>query len=96
MTECYDWNPMPHTVDVRCPSCFALAVFEFAEVVRTPLKSDVSYFQKNENFDYQLFQDWGGNRWHGAIFYQGLHGQLESIRRRYRGICDGAESPGRG
>lgn len=34
MTGPYDWNPMPHTVDTRCPTCGEAAVFEFAEVVR--------------------------------------------------------------
>ena len=80
MTKIYDWNPMPDTVNVRCSSCSALAIFEFATVVRIAVKTDVSYFQKSDDFEYQLFQDSAGHRWHGAIFYHGLNGRLESIR----------------
>ncbi|RFA26609.1 hypothetical protein CAI21_16765 [Alkalilimnicola ehrlichii] len=81
MTGTYDWNPMPHFVDVRCPSCSARATFEFAEVVKIRLKNDVPFFQKSKLFDYQLFQDSCGHRWHGAIFYAGLHaGSVAAIR----------------
>ncbi len=40
MTEAYDWNPMPHKLDIRCPSCSSRAVFEFAEVVKINLKKE--------------------------------------------------------
>jgi hypothetical protein len=34
VTEPYDWNPMPHSVSIKCPLCGSLAAYEFAEVVR--------------------------------------------------------------
>ena len=65
---------MPHKVDVRCPSCSGKSTFEFAEVVKLKLKSDVTYFQNSKLFDYELFTDSCGHKWHGAIYYAGLHG----------------------
>ncbi len=64
---------MPHKVDVVCPDCSANAVFEFAEVVKISLKKDIDYFKASKFFEYRLFQDGCGHRWHGAIFYHGLH-----------------------
>ncbi len=49
MAGTYDWNPMPHKVDINCPSCGELAVFEFAEVVRIKLKKDVPLCTSREN-----------------------------------------------
>ena len=81
MTDTYDWNPMPHKVDVRCPSCESHAEFEFAEVREISLKKDIGFFKDSDLFDYQLFQDHGGRRWHGAVFYAGLHGgNIAAIR----------------
>ncbi|WP_404418310.1 hypothetical protein [Marinospirillum sp.] len=81
MTGTYGWNPMPHFVDVCCPSCGSKAIFEFAEISKIHLKSDVPYFQESEIFDYELFQDSCGHKWHGAVFYAGLHGgSVESIK----------------
>lgn len=74
MTGTYDWNPMPHKVDVCCPSCAEKSTFEFAEIVKIKLKSDVAFFQNSKLFDYELFTDSCGHKWHGAIFYAGLHG----------------------
>ena len=65
---------MPHQVSVQCPACGQCASFEFAEVVRIQLKKDVAFFQDSPQFDYQLFHDSCGHRWHGAVFYAGLHG----------------------
>ncbi len=73
MTGTYEWNPMPHVVEIRCPKCSSLATFEFAEVVKIHKKIDVPFFQKHKLFEYQLFSDRIGNRWHAAIFYPGLH-----------------------
>jgi hypothetical protein len=73
MTRPYDWNAMPHKVDVICPECSAKAVFEFAEIVKISKKQDIEYFKKSKVFDYQLFENGSGQRWHGAIFYHGLH-----------------------
>lgn len=72
MTGLYDWNPMPHSVNVRCPACRSLAVFEFAEIARIKLVKDIGFFQKSDAFDYQIFEDSNGSRWHGAIFYHSL------------------------
>lgn len=72
---------MPHRVDVRCPGCDARAAFEFAEVVRIRLAKDVAYFQRSEAFEYRLFQDSAGSRWHGAIFYHGLSGHTSGTIR---------------
>lgn len=74
MTGTYEWNPMPHRVAVRCPACRSCAEFEFAEVVRLKWKSDVEFFQESELFEYQQFQDTCGHFWHGALFFEGLHG----------------------
>jgi len=65
---------MPHQLDVACPNCRHRAEFEFAEVVRIGLKSDIEFFQNASMFEYQTFQDSCGHIWHGAIFFQGLHG----------------------
>jgi len=75
MTGAYDWNPMPHRVSISCPNCGSLAEYEFAEVVRIKLAADVEYFQKSDVFEYQLFEDSNGSRWHGAVFYHGLRGR---------------------
>jgi len=74
MTGTYEWNPMPHIADVRCPSCSGLAKFEFAEIVRIELKKDVDFFKENSLFDYEMFKDSCGHKWHAAIYYAGLHG----------------------
>jgi len=81
MTECYDWNPMPHKVDIKCPSCGNHAVFEFAEVVKISLKKDVPFFEENDLFEYQMFKDSCGHKWHGAIFFANLHGGSTEVIR---------------
>ena len=74
MTGTYDWNPMPHKVEIKCPSCNGHAEFEFAEVVIISLKKDVAFFEKSTLFEYSLFKDSCGHNWHGAIYYANLHG----------------------
>lgn len=74
MTGTYDWNPMPHKVDVKCPQCGLRAEFEFAEVCRIGLKSDVDFFKNSSQFVYRQFQDSCGHYWHGALYFAGLHG----------------------
>lgn len=72
---------MPHTLDVRCPSCSAPAFFEFAEIVRIREKKDVPFFQDSDQFDYLLCKDGCGHHWHGAVYYSGLHGRtVDTIR----------------
>ena len=72
---------MPHTLDVRCPSCGESAFFEFAKVVRVREKKDVPFFQGNDQFDYLLCKDSCGHRWHAAVYYAGLHGRtVDTIR----------------
>lgn len=74
MTGTYEWNPMPHIVDVRCSDCGHLAKFEFAEVVRIEFKKDVEFFRNSDIFEYVLLKDGCGHKWHGAIYFSGLHG----------------------
>ncbi|MDH5433005.1 MAG: hypothetical protein OEY19_03605 [Gammaproteobacteria bacterium] len=74
MTGTYDWNPMPHKVDILCPQCNELAVFEFAELVRIKLKKDIPFFQDSDLFEYHTFSDSCGHKWHAAIYFAGLHG----------------------
>ena len=81
MTEANDWNPMPHRVSIRCPDCGVPAEYEFAEVVRIRLAADVEFFQQSDAFEYQLFEDSCGGRWHGALFYHGLSGSTLSVIR---------------
>ena len=81
MTEACDWNPMPNRVSIRCPDCGSLAEFDFAEIVRIKLVKDVEFFQKSDVFEYRLFEDSSGGRWHGAVFYHGLKGSgIDVIR----------------
>ncbi len=72
MTAVYEWKPMPHCLDIRCPECSRLATFEFAEMVKIQLKKDVPFFQNHSLFDYAFFRDSCGNGWHAAIFFAGL------------------------
>lgn len=74
MTRPYEWKPIPHQLDVACPACRQRAEFEFAEVVRIELKSDVAFFQNSKVFEYHQFEDSCGHRWHAAAYFQGLHG----------------------
>jgi len=74
MTGTYDWNPMPHKVDIKCPACAEHSVFEFAEVVKIALKKDVPFFEQSDLFEYYLFKDSCGHNWHGATYYANLHG----------------------
>ncbi len=74
MTGTYDWNPMPHKVEMACPSCGGLSIFEFAEIVKIGLKKDVPFFEESKLFEYEMFKDSCGHKWHGAIYYPGLHG----------------------
>jgi hypothetical protein len=74
MTGTYDWNPMPHRVDIKCPRCGLCAEFEFAQVHRIERKADVAFFEKSPLFEYRRFQDSCGHHWHGAVYHAGLHG----------------------
>ncbi len=78
MTGTYEWNPMPHNVDVKCPRCGQRAEFEFAEVCRIELKKDLEFFKNSPLFEYRQFQDSCGHFWHGALYYPGLHGNAQA------------------
>ena len=80
MTGTYEWNPMPHVLDVRCPGCGEAARFEFAEVVRIRLRDEIAFFQQSQQFDYHFLSGTCGN-WHGAFYFQGLHGPPASVIR---------------
>lgn len=73
MFSAYEWNPMPHKIDVKCPNCQRKAIFEFAEIVKIKLKKDIEFFEKSKVFDYKIFSN-SGQKWHAAIFYAGLQG----------------------
>lgn len=74
MTGTYDWNPMPHKLDIKCPVCGSHSVFEFAEVVKIELRKDVPFFKQSDIFEYSMFTDSCGHKWHGAVFFANLHG----------------------
>ncbi len=74
MSLAYDWNPMPHKVDIKCPDCSGHAIFEFAEIVKIDHKKDVPFFESSDIFDYHIFKDSCGHKWHGAVYYALLHG----------------------
>lgn len=95
MTGTYDWNPMPHKLDINCPLCGEHCVFEFAEIVRIKLKRDVPYFEKSDVFEYLVFTDSCGHKWHGAIYFANLHGgSTQAITNLPEGYspCDWAHS----
>lgn len=80
MTGTYDWNPMPHVLDVRCPSCQGCARFEFAEMVQIHRRDDLQFFRGSQKFEYAFLSGApGGGRWHGAFYFAGLHGSPSSI-----------------
>ncbi|WP_325894996.1 hypothetical protein [Grimontia sp. NTOU-MAR1] len=74
MTGTYDWNPMPHKVEIKCPACGGHCIFEFADVVKISLKKDVPFFKQSDIFEYSIFKDGCGHKWHGAIYFANLHG----------------------
>ena len=74
MTMPYDLNQMPHQVNIKCPSCSRCAQFEFAAIQRIQHKEDIDFFKNHHTFEYKRFQDSCGHYWHGAIYYEGLHG----------------------
>lgn len=78
MTGPYEWNPMPHVLEVRCPKCRGPAVFEFAEVVRIQRRDDIPYFESSSLFEYRKFEGGTQGRWHGAVYYALLHGPPET------------------
>jgi hypothetical protein len=78
MTGPYEWNPMPHVLDVSCPNCREPAVFEFAEVVRIHRLEDIPYFDNSFLFEYRKFDNGAQGRWHGALYYALLHGPPET------------------
>lgn len=88
MTGRYLWNPLPPTLDVKCLRCGKRAYFEFAEVVTIREKKDVQFFKDSDQFDYLFSQGGGGNRWHAAFFYPGLHGRSVAAIRE---LPDGYE-----
>lgn len=72
MTGPYEWNPMPHRLDAKCPACRHSATFEFVEIVRIKRENDVSFFQNHRTLEYAFLKDKMGNGWHAALFFAGL------------------------
>jgi len=79
MTRIYEWNPMPHIVEIRCPECGGHAEFEFAEVVHIRLKKDVDFFKKSKLFEYRFLRDRAGTGWHAAFYFPRVHGRSTDI-----------------
>jgi hypothetical protein len=64
MTGTYEWKPMPHKNDVRCPSCTRCSTFEFVACVKIARLVDVPFFKRSKQFEYRLFQgSWAGQNW---------------------------------
>lgn len=77
MTYRYEWSPMPHVVDVVCPSCTGHATFEAATWVRIKLKKDVEFFQRSRSFE--CHSDF-------AFFFPGLDGTgINAIKKLPKG-----------
>jgi hypothetical protein len=74
MTGVYESKPIPHCLDIICPGCRHRAQFEFAETITIKLKADIAFFQNSSVFAYQRFRNHEGRTWHGAVYFQGLHG----------------------
>lgn len=72
---------MPHILDIICPLCGGLARFEFGEIIRIRERKDIPFFQTSDQFEYRVFIDNRGQRWHGAIYYAGLHGGTVEVIR---------------
>ncbi len=71
---------MPHKLDIKCPVCSEHSNFEFAEIVKISLKKDVPFFDESDLFEYGIFSDSCGHKWHGAIYYANMHGgSIEAI-----------------
>lgn len=82
MTGPYEWSPMPHVLEVRCPSCAGPAVFEFAEVARIARKTDIPFFRSSPHFEYRRFPAQGWRQaWHGAIYFPGLTSRSPAAAR---------------
>lgn len=73
MTGTYEWNPMPHVVEIRCPKCSEKSLFEFAEMVMIRRRTEIPFFKRHKLLEYRCFRDRSGNRSHAAIFYAGLN-----------------------
>lgn len=78
MTGAYEWNPMPHVLDVICPRCQGPAVFEFAEVVRVRQRGDIPFFAQSSLFVLREFDGGVQGKWRGAVYYALLHGPPET------------------
>jgi len=74
MTLPYEWNPVPHVIDIVCTNCNKEATFEFAELVKIKEKKDIDFFKKSKKFEYMKCVDSCGHVWHGAMYYYKLNG----------------------
>lgn len=79
MTGTYEWNPMSHILDVRCPECRGRARFEFAEAVQIRSREDLSFFKKSPQFEYRFVRArHAGQNWNAAFYFAGLHGRAST------------------
>lgn len=79
MTGPYDWNPMPHRLDVRCPKCGEPARFEFATAVRVKRTDEREFFERSSHFDCRTIGEGTRSRWVAALFHATLHGAPEQV-----------------
>ena len=88
MTEAYDWYRMPQWISICCPDCGSAAEYAFATLARIQHRAEVEFFQNSDAFEYRLFEDSCGSRWHGALFYPGLSakplGAMTDLPEGYR------------
>lgn len=79
VTGPYDWFPMPHVLDVRCPRCRGCARFEHVEVVRIARREDVPFFRASSLFEVRFMRSrQAGQSYWAALYLAGLHGPATS------------------
>ena len=75
VTGPYDWFPMPHVLDVRCPRCRGCARFEHVELVRIARKDDLPFFRGSSLFEVRFMRSrHAGQSFWAALYFAGLHG----------------------
>lgn len=65
---------------VACEVCAQSASFEFANILKIRVKSDIPYFEKSKHFDILDRKGWGRYKvYYHAIHYPGISPALENI-----------------
>jgi hypothetical protein len=81
MTRAYEWNPMPHRLDVVCPRCAARAHFAFATVVRVAKNVDIPALQRVSALSVESWSH-QGQRYPVAVYQPALHGPAAGVLDR--------------